>query len=357
MTPNPGYVSPAKTVSSGGEHRPIKYQNIQPQTQAPLDSPCYPHITMTDDLSSLFDFDLPLTPDVKKPRLSKEPSLGRIETWNMYPASPPNSALHPNDHWRTFDQYQQMPYNILTQIDPARARSHYGQTTPPDDEQLDNLESELTLQDCEVDDLADDSHDVIASSAVPLKRSRKSGGRSKAGPVDPNNPEDIRRSKFLERNRVAASKCRQKKKEWTNNLESRARDLQRENTSLHHIVDSCREEILYLKGEILRHGACKEKDDLQAVLQLGTQPFGKLVGSEVKQESRPHSTASTRVGSPSDHAHPKPMDYSRERSRTYSEELKEAKQSSTSDQSLEMLLTSRLMHDTSAEGIAQRLEM
>jgi hypothetical protein len=54
---------------------------------------------------------------------------------------------------------------------------------------------------------------------------------------------------------VAASKCRQKK-EWTSNLEQRARELQASKTSLALLVSSLREELLYLKGEALRHTTC-----------------------------------------------------------------------------------------------------
>lgn len=67
---------------------------------------------------------------------------------------------------------------------------------------------------------------------------------------------DSKRSQFLERNRVAASKCRQKKKEWTSNLEKRARELQARKTSLALLVSSLREELLYLKGEALKHTTC-----------------------------------------------------------------------------------------------------
>ncbi len=67
---------------------------------------------------------------------------------------------------------------------------------------------------------------------------------------------DAKRSKFLERNRVAASKCRQKKKEWTSQLESRARALQLQKDQLSLVVASLRNEVLALKGELLQHDSC-----------------------------------------------------------------------------------------------------
>ena len=75
-------------------------------------------------------------------------------------------------------------------------------------------------------------------------------------------------SKFLARTRVAASKCRQKK-EWTKNLEDRARELRRSNQSLAIIVKFLREDIIFLIGEIWEHnsGDC---DQIQSFMGSGT---------------------------------------------------------------------------------------
>lgn len=43
---------------------------------------------------------------------------------------------------------------------------------------------------------------------------------------------DERRQRFLERNRAAASRCRQKRKLWVNSLEKKADDLVSMNVSL-----------------------------------------------------------------------------------------------------------------------------
>lgn len=70
-------------------------------------------------------------------------------------------------------------------------------------------------------------------------------------------PEEIaQREKFLERNRVAASKCRQKKKEWTNSLEEKARDLQGQREMLVAYVSMLRNELLMLKCKCLEHSDC-----------------------------------------------------------------------------------------------------
>lgn len=54
------------------------------------------------------------------------------------------------------------------------------------------------------------------------------GRRRRAAEMDP----DERRQRFLERNRAAASRCRQKRKLWVNSLEKKAEDLANMNVSL-----------------------------------------------------------------------------------------------------------------------------
>lgn len=94
-----------------------------------------------------------------------------------------------------------------------------------------------------------------SSHATPTTRRRKKSARKQSS-VESAVEAGDKRSQFLERNRVAASKCRQKKKEWTSNLEQKARELQASKTSLALLVSSLREELLYLKGEALRHTTC-----------------------------------------------------------------------------------------------------
>ncbi|KAF8449738.1 hypothetical protein BDZ91DRAFT_629126, partial [Kalaharituber pfeilii] len=65
-----------------------------------------------------------------------------------------------------------------------------------------------------------------------------------------------KRKRFLERNRVAASKCRQKKKEWMQNLEENARRAQSTSKFLQHTVGVLKDELLILKQELLKHHGC-----------------------------------------------------------------------------------------------------
>ncbi|KAI1471872.1 uncharacterized protein F4812DRAFT_197056 [Daldinia caldariorum] len=60
----------------------------------------------------------------------------------------------------------------------------------------------------------------------------------------------------LEKNRVAASKCREKKKRETENLQTRAKTLTAERKALKFMADALREEVIELRTEILKHGMC-----------------------------------------------------------------------------------------------------
>ncbi|GAN00580.1 hypothetical protein MAM1_0001d00002 [Mucor ambiguus] len=75
-----------------------------------------------------------------------------------------------------------------------------------------------------------------------------------------------RRKKFLERNRVAAYKCRQKKKNWMQELEQKAEIQNNQNEELRNLVALLKEESMYLRNLLLTHGNC-DCDSVQAYLR------------------------------------------------------------------------------------------
>ncbi|KAF7718472.1 Transcription factor atf21-like protein [Penicillium ucsense] len=68
-----------------------------------------------------------------------------------------------------------------------------------------------------------------------------------------------KRAKFLERNRLAASKCRQKKKEHTQQLEQRYKEQSEKKETLVAEIARLRSEILNLKNEVLKHAQCGDE--------------------------------------------------------------------------------------------------
>ncbi|CAO3611793.1 unnamed protein product [Cunninghamella blakesleeana] len=68
--------------------------------------------------------------------------------------------------------------------------------------------------------------------------------------------EDEKRKNFLERNRLAALKCRQRKKQWLNNLQAKVEFLTNDNEQLQMQTNALREEIMNLKTLLLAHKDC-----------------------------------------------------------------------------------------------------
>lgn len=258
---------------------------------------------VSDDQLSFFEFE---------PRQSVSPFGDQHSTsthqeifpsWtdsNQHPLSPPNSALFYSPKARPFFEHHQSLPNILTSIDPVSTRAQYGQVTPPDDEEPNvfryhhqQIPSGLTTQTASPKKGKKSttlSKDLTGT--VTPKRSRKKAAR--AGPldgsaVDPSNPEQVRRSKFLERNRIAASKCRQKKKQWIDKTEAQARELHSHNASLQLLVESLRNEVTFLKAEMVRHMDC-EGSSAQTFISQETDSFADAIHTYRQDQKHNHET-------------------------------------------------------------------
>lgn len=70
--------------------------------------------------------------------------------------------------------------------------------------------------------------------------------------------DDSRRDRFLERNRIAASKCRQKKKVWVHDLEGTKQELESLNNSLHHEHNALVSELTRMKNMLMSHASCHD---------------------------------------------------------------------------------------------------
>ncbi|XP_034740952.1 cyclic AMP-dependent transcription factor ATF-2 isoform X2 [Etheostoma cragini] len=92
-----------------------------------------------------------------------------------------------------------------------------------------------------------------ASPAPPAQNPPSTGGRRRRTTSE--NPDEKRR-KFLERNRAAASRCRQKRKVWVQSLEKKAEDLNSMNGQLQNEVTLLRNEVAQLKQLLLAHKDC-----------------------------------------------------------------------------------------------------
>jgi len=91
-------------------------------------------------------------------------------------------------------------------------------------------------------DHSDDEHE---------RNGRDDGSGSKSKMTD-----EEKRKNFLERNRVAALKCRQRKKQWLANLQSKVEMFSTENETLTQQITQLREEVVNLKTLLLAHKDC-----------------------------------------------------------------------------------------------------
>lgn len=113
----------------------------------------------------------------------------------------------------------------------------------------------------------DDQHlrDTSSLEAEPASRRRRAReSKTAAASLSPDlddcpQQERAKRAKFLERNRLAASKCRQKKKEHTQQLEFRYKEQSEKKELLVSEIARLRSEILSLKNEVLKHAQCGDE--------------------------------------------------------------------------------------------------
>ncbi|KAI1085239.1 Aft1 HRA domain-containing protein [Whalleya microplaca] len=76
------------------------------------------------------------------------------------------------------------------------------------------------------------------------------------GQPKPKMTDEEKRKNFLERNRIAALKCRQRKKQWLANLQNKVELFSNENDQLTAQISQLREEVVNLKTLLLAHKDC-----------------------------------------------------------------------------------------------------
>jgi len=69
-----------------------------------------------------------------------------------------------------------------------------------------------------------------------------------------------KRSKYLERNRVAASKCRQKKRAWVSDLEGTKNQLESVHADLKRNYKELKDEVSQLKTAVMKHAPCNNSE-------------------------------------------------------------------------------------------------
>ncbi|KAL3472867.1 hypothetical protein BJX99DRAFT_234771 [Aspergillus californicus] len=137
-------------------------------------------------------------------------------------------------------------------------RVKYGQVTPPSDTlpasdpvQPQGEKQPLVQHSVEIPEVPTKQRrgtDASRASTQPSGRGSMS--------LEPSSPGDGKQEKTRARNRLAASKCRQKKKEQNSQLETRFNEEQRKRERLVKEVDSLRTELVSAKSALLAHSDC-----------------------------------------------------------------------------------------------------
>ncbi|CAG8909100.1 unnamed protein product [Penicillium egyptiacum] len=134
--------------------------------------------------------------------------------------------------------------NSALERDLKNAQVRNGQPTPPP---YDDQGRDLSL-------------DMMESASKRRRvREYKTAAASLSPDLDDAPHERAKRAKFLERNRLAASKCRQKKKEHTQHLEFSFKEQSEKKAQLIAEIARLRSEILGLKNEVLKHAQCGDE--------------------------------------------------------------------------------------------------
>ena len=92
--------------------------------------------------------------------------------------------------------------------------------------------------------------------------------------------EEEKRKSFLERNRVAALKCRQRKKQWLENLQAKVEYYSSENDNLNTQVANLCQQVLSLKSILLQHKDCSlglSKEAFSTIINANPTPADAAV--------------------------------------------------------------------------------
>ncbi|CCU78301.1 unnamed protein product [Blumeria hordei] len=84
----------------------------------------------------------------------------------------------------------------------------------------------------------------------------ETGNHSELGADGKKMTDEEKRKNFLERNRIAALKCRQRKKQWLNSLQAKVEVYASENEGLNAQIQALRDEIVHIKTLLLAHKEC-----------------------------------------------------------------------------------------------------
>ncbi|KAJ3031508.1 hypothetical protein HDV00_008259 [Rhizophlyctis rosea] len=249
--------TPIKT-SFAGQRRPSNSSTYEPVPLVPSiitdrarsPTPADPYASSTSRRSSIHDNVHPR--DLTGENSSPSPTSAVPDSWHSHPQYADPTLLHPSGGGR-----------------------YSGSASPVfNRDRRDSFQSVASSME---DFARQEGGEAVVKLEGEGGGSTKTGSKRKAGVAGMEDPdEEEKRKKFLERNRLAASKCRQKKKAWMQELERRSSEISAKNRHLQMVVHGLKEEILVLKNQLLLHRNC-ECNVIQQYISSSSQ-FAQQVG-------------------------------------------------------------------------------
>ena len=156
--------------------------------------------------------------------------------------------------------------------------SHYGTVTPPRSNSADSTNSKQEHKPAMETRRRGRGKSQLKTPLTPpdsnnnVTKTRKSGGRKRnnTAPSPQDTPEDDKRKASLEKNRVAAAKCRINKKEKTEQLQRDSHNKAKANAELRGLLQTMDSELQTLTGYLAAHASCpdcRDPEQLRHALQ------------------------------------------------------------------------------------------
>ncbi|CAK3810725.1 hypothetical protein DOTSEDRAFT_69427 [Lecanosticta acicola] len=171
--------------------------------------------------------------------------------------SPDSPSWHAGSS--TMDMRPQSMQEDIVNSRGASVAHHYGQVTPPDDSTPKAFSSMPTQHQPTPpaqsipNAKSERARNAANQRHAKAKKARKDSGRSAGTPDDEGDEVEDKRERYREKNRVAAAKCRAKKKVNTDDLEQSAREVTAKNTRLKAEERELRDLFSSLRDQALAH--------------------------------------------------------------------------------------------------------
>ncbi|KAI1125095.1 hypothetical protein F5Y10DRAFT_14269 [Nemania abortiva] len=233
------------------------------------ETPTYPHFNFQNEEDLSFGmFDVPNTTNHPGFHQSMQQEH-YTDNFSLHAQTSPSGHLSSQNHPFGFIPRTLISYDEHTQSSPPYAPHHKfespalssGSSSTPDtneSQQLVTPKNASTRR--QVADDEDDIEDFDDDPLPVLGSARKKLGKHKAKENVGSGEKEGKRKHFLQRNRVAAMKCRKKKKEWVNDLEETKSGLESQNTHLHMELDGLVDEASRIRAQLMVHANCNDSN-------------------------------------------------------------------------------------------------